>query len=150
MIPADKITKEKPQPPTLILTPTEKKEYETHKFLVNGEVVWIYTNSSYGFDYLDKVFLRPNYIIYNEAKDMCMDNFVVVELLDEQGGYEKVNNIYVEAKSIRQRGRARVAKPNKFGLEGDIIFLKSTNNKLPFDNLAAVRFQYILGCYEKS
>lgn len=150
MIPADKIPAKKKTDSLIITDLSQKEEYETHKFIVDGEVVWTYTNSPYQFDYIDKVFLRPNFIVYNESKGVSMDNFVILEVLDEGEEYSAVNGIYRTKREVTQRGRARVARPNKYGLEGEVVFLKSTNNKLSFDNLAAVRFQYILGCYEKS
>lgn len=150
MIPADKIPREKPKT-SIILQAGEKQEYEDNRYLIDKEEVWVYPKSPYNIDYVsNKTFLRKSYLVYNKAKDQCLNNFVVLEVLDEQKDYSVVNGIWREKKDVTQRGRARVVKNNKYGLEGEVVFLKSTNNKLGFDNLATVRFQYILGCYEKN
>ena len=155
MIPAERIKREKRDISTVLITPetAKKEEYYNQRFKTDEGIVWIYKSSSIRPPYLkDRCFIRPNYIIYNETKDRCENDFVILKLHPEKDDFIKSESgIYLPQKVKQQRGKATVVKDNKYNLKGDVLFLKSTHNSIEHEeDLATVKFQYILGCYEKN
>lgn len=155
MIAAEKIKREQREVSSIIITPdkAKKSEYYTQRYKTKEGIVWTYKNSNYAPPYLEDVtFLRPRYLVYNEDTDKCLNDFVVLKPHYESKDFKKSESgIYTPQKDQVQRGKATVVKNNKFNLKGDVLFLKSTHNELEHtDGLSTVRFQYILGCYEKN
>lgn len=153
-IPAKRLKKEEPTTSIIIVEKEDAIDYESHRFEVDGEIVWIYTDSDYIFEYEPEMsFLRPEYIVYNESTEMCMNDFVVVRRDSESDEYMKQGLIYLPEKILKQKGRGTVIKKNKYGLEGAINFRKSKHQNVSTplgDDISAVQFHSIQVCYEKS
>jgi len=148
MRPAKKIKREQKKSSIFV---EQDNEYYLQKFELDGDIVWVYKSSPYAPPYLeDYTFLRPEYLVYNETKDECLNDFIVMQLYDDKDEYKKTDSgILLPTKIVKQKGKAKVVKPNKYGIKGDVVFLKSKNNGLEHtEDLFAVRLQYLLGCYE--
>tara|TARA_R110000822_G_scaffold78394_3_gene187793 strand:+ start:2733 stop:3476 length:744 start_codon:yes stop_codon:yes gene_type:complete len=149
MIPAKRIKK----PVENYLAYEKQDGYESHRFEVDGEIIWIFTDSDYMFAYEPEMsFLRPQYITFNETKNESQNDFVIVERLDENIGYVQSGGILIPEKLTKQKGKGTVIKPNKYKISGTLAYRKSNHQSTPitgYDNVAAIQFNSIQSCYEK-
>lgn len=96
-----------------------------------GDIIHIPRNADYIFNYKEKdyYFCRENRVIYNETTDTLLNEFVLVEPLDEGDMYELVGGIYMPIKETVEKGRAKVFMSNNDELnKGDIVYCKKSDS----------------------
>jgi hypothetical protein len=144
LIPATKIKKERSK----FMEFEYGDKYETQKFkLSNGDTVWVFKDSDYLIEYLPEVaFLREEFIIYNETQDTTHNGYVILRDTDSAKDLEKVGNLLLPSKFVRQRGKAEVVKDSVYGLKGKVNYLKTTGSKLQIDGLSVSHINEIQGC----
>lgn len=97
-----------------------------------GDIIHIPSNADYIFNYKenDHYFCREHRVIYNETTDTLLNDFVLVEALDEEDDYE-VNKfgIYIPKKETVEQGKARVFMSNNDELKnGDVVYCKKSSS----------------------